>query len=163
MEKTDFHSKGENSNEPGAEHGAEELFQAGTEALEARNFPQANRLLHKALELDRTPNHLSQYAVALAQHTGNFKTAVSLCQEAIKGEPKNPAHFLRLGVVYLAAGRKKEAVRVLNLGLRVGRHPDITRLLQILGQREKPVLPFLSRSNPLNKYLGKVRSLGKKG
>jgi len=134
-----------------------ELFRLGSEALEARNFPLAHRFLHAALDEERSPDHLSQYGLALAQYTGNVQAAVALCQEAIKKEPKNPNHFLRLGTIYLVSGRKKEAVRIFNLGLRVGRHPGITRLLQTLGQRDKPVFPFLSRTNPLNKYLGKIR------
>lgn len=137
---------------------AEELYRQGTEALQARNFAAAFRLLRGALDQKRSPEHLSQFALALAQYTGNDKAAVALCQEAIRSEPRNPNHFLRLGTIYLVAGRKKEAVRIFNLGLRVGRHPGITRMLQALGQRDKPVLPFLARTNPLNKYLGKMRS-----
>jgi tetratricopeptide (TPR) repeat protein len=134
-----------------------ELFRLGTEALDARNYAAAHRYLHAALERERSPGHLSQYAVALAHHTGNIQTAIALCQEAVKKDPKNPEHFLRLGVVYLIAGRRKEAIRIFHLGLRVGRHPGITRFLQAMGHRERPVLPFLSRTNPLNKYLGKIR------
>jgi tetratricopeptide (TPR) repeat protein len=156
MEKSDLYGKGDNGNHAGPD--AEELFRLGSEALEARSFAQAHRYLQKALEMERSPNHLSQYALALMQYTGNFKAAVALCQEAIKGEPKNPNHFLRLGIVYLGQGRKKEAIRIFNLGLRVGRHHGITRILQTLGQRDNPVLPFLARTNPLNKYLGKIRN-----
>ena len=136
---------------------AGELFRLGSEALEARNFAAAHRLLNKALEKERSPDHLSLYALALTQHTGNVQAGITLCQEAIRSEPKNPTHFLRLGTIYLISGRKKEAIRIFNLGLRVGRHAGITRMLQTLGQREKPVLPFLARTNPLNKYLGRIR------
>ncbi|WP_246014674.1 tetratricopeptide repeat protein [Geomonas oryzae] len=141
-----------------AEMETDELVRLGKEALEARRFVQAQRYLYAALERLRTPEHLSLYALASAQATGNVKSAVAWCQEAIKMEPRNSNHFLRLGTVYLAAGRKKEAIRALHLGLRVGKNPAITKLLQTLGQRERPVLPFLSRGNPLNKYLGKMRS-----
>lgn len=135
-----------------------ELVHIAQEELDARRFSSALRYMQAALERQRSPNHLSLYALALAQATGNVKTAVALCQEAIKMEPRNSSHFLRLGIVYLVAGRKKEAIRSLNLGLRVGRNPGITKLLQTLGHRESPVIPFLSRGNPLNKYLGKIRS-----
>ncbi|WP_224961431.1 tetratricopeptide repeat protein [Geomonas subterranea] len=135
-----------------------ELVHLGKEELEAGHYSSAQRYLHAALERQRTPEHLSLYAVALAQTAGNVQKAVALCQEAIKREPRNCNHFLRLGTVYLLAGRKREAIRTLNLGLRVGKNPAITKLLQTLGHRERPVLPFLSRGNPLNKYLGKMRS-----
>lgn len=134
-----------------------ELFRLGTEALDAKNFAAAHRYLKGALEMERSPNHLSQYALALAHHTGDIQTALALCQEAVKKEPKNSEHFLRLGVIYLLAGKRKEALRIFHLGLRVGKNPGITRWLQALGHRQKPILPFLSRTNPLNKYLGKIR------
>ncbi|OGU06550.1 MAG: hypothetical protein A2075_07760 [Geobacteraceae bacterium GWC2_58_44] len=140
-----------------AELDAAELFRLGTEALNAKQYAAAHRYLRSALESERSPDHLSQYALALAHEKGDFATGIRLCQEAIKNEPKNPEHFLRLGTIYLTAGRRKEAIRIFNLGLRVGRHPMITKWLQTLGHRDKPMLPFLSRTNPLNKYLGKVR------
>ena len=134
-----------------------ELFRLGSEALVAKDYAKAHGYLQAALEMERSADHLSQYALALAYHTGKTQKAIALGQEAVKKEPKNPEHFLRLGNLYLMAGRKKEAIRIFNLGLRVGKHPVITRTLQALGQREKPMLPFLSRTNPLNKYLGKIR------
>ena len=140
-----------------AELDAAELFNLGTQALEEKDYAAAHGYLQAALELERSAEHLSQYALALAYHTGKIQTAIALGQEAVKKEPKNPEHFLRLGTVYLIAGRKKEAIRIFHLGLRVGRHPGITRTLHALGRREKPMLPFLSRTNPLNKYLGKIR------
>ena len=150
-----------NQGNPLAELDGEELFKLGTEALEAKDYAKAHRYLQAALDRERTPDHLSQYALALAAHTREIEPSIVLCQEAVKKEPKNPEHFLRLGTVYLVAGRKKEAIRIFRLGLRVGKNPTIVRWLQVLGDRKKPIIPFLSRTNPLNKYLGKIRmSLG---
>ena len=140
-----------------AEMDGEELFKVGTQALDAKDYAKAQRYLKAALERERTPNNLSQYALALAAHTREIEPSIALCQEAVKKEPKNSEHFLRLGTVYLVAGRKKEAIRIFRLGLRVGRNPTIVRWLQVLGDRKKPLIPFLSRTNPLNKYLGKLR------
>ena len=142
---------------------AAELFRRGAQALQAKRYAESYRFLQAALEKERSPEHLSQYGVALAHHTGEIRTGIALCQEAVKAEPKNAEHFLRLGTVYLIGGRRKEAIRIFHLGLRVGRHPGIMKMLQALGHRAEPTLPFLSRSNPLNKYLGKIRvSLSKK-
>ena len=147
-----------NQGESLAELSAEELFQRGTQALDAKDYATAHRYLQAALERERTPDHLSQYALALAAHTRQIDQSVTLCQEAVKQEPKNAEHFLRLGTVYLVAGRKKEAIRIFRLGLRVGKNPTIVRWLQVLGNRKQPVLPFLGRTNPINKYLGKLRA-----
>jgi len=40
------------------------------------------------------------------------------------------------------------------MGLRHGRHKEILETLAALGIRRPPPINFLSRSNPLNKYLG---------
>lgn len=136
----------------------EELFRRGTEALDAKDYATAKRLLQEALDRERSASHLSQYALALAMHTRQIGLSITLCQEAVKKEPKNPEHFLRLGTVYLVAERKKEAIRIFRLGLRVGKHPTIVKWLQLLGDRRDPVFPFLSRTNPLNKYFGKLRN-----
>jgi tetratricopeptide (TPR) repeat protein len=140
-----------------AELSTAELFKLGTEALDTKNYAAAHRYLHAALARERTPNHLSQYALALAAHTREIEPSIALCQEAVKKEPKNSEHFLRLGTVYLVAGRKKEAIRIFRLGLRVGKNPTISRWLQVLGNRKAPLIPFLARTNPLNKFLGKIR------
>lgn len=146
-----------NQGESLAEMDGAELFRLGSEALDAKDYALAQRYLQAALGKERTPNHLSQYALALAAHTREIEPSIALCQEAIKKEPKNSDHFLRLGTVYLVAGRKKEAIRIFRLGLRVGKNSTIVRWLQVLGDRKKPLIPFLSRTNPLNKYLGKIR------
>lgn len=137
---------------------AAELFRLGTEALEAKDYASAHRYLQAAVDRERTPDNLSQFALALAAHTKQIDQSIILCQEAVKKEPKNPEHFLRLGTVYLVAGRKKEAIRIFRLGLRVGKNPTIARWLQVLGYRRQPVIPFLDRANPINKYLGKLRA-----
>jgi tetratricopeptide (TPR) repeat protein len=140
-----------------SEREAAELFRLGSEALDAKKYASAQRYLQEAMEKDRSPNHLSQYALALAHHSGDIPTAINLCQEAVRLDPKNSDHFLRLGTIYLIGGKRKEAIRIFQLGLRIGRNPAISRWLQYLGHRSKPVLPFLSRTNPLNKYLGKIK------
>jgi tetratricopeptide (TPR) repeat protein len=145
-----------------AEMDGAELFKRGAEALEAKHYAEAQRFLQAAVARDRSPDHLSLYALALSYHTGEVQPGITLCQEAVKREPKNPEHFLRLGVIHLIANQRKEAIRIFRLGLRVGRHPLIVKWLQALGHREKPLIPFLARSNPLNKYLGKIRSSLKK-
>jgi tetratricopeptide (TPR) repeat protein len=146
-----------------AEQDATEFYRLGSEALRLRNYPAARRYLERALHEERSPEHLSQYALALAHHTGNTRAAIALCQEALKRDPKNQEHFLRLGTVYLIAGRRRDAVKLFHLGLRLGRHAALARMLQVMGHRQKPVLPFLARSNPLNKYLGKIRVSLSKG
>jgi hypothetical protein len=104
--------------------------------------------------VSRPPLALSAYALCRAELKGDFKNSVNLCHEAIKKEPKNAEHYFRQGRILLLAGRKKDAVWVLRMGLRHGRHRGIIELLGSLGIRRPPPIRFLARSNPLNKYLG---------
>ena len=143
---------------------AAQLFQMGLEALEAKKGDAALKFFRSAVEKERQPLYLSQLALCLAQVEDEFSASVGLCQEAVKKEPKNSVHFLRLGMIYLYAGQKREAIRIFRLGLRLERNPSIIAMLRHLGERQHPVIPFLARSNPLNKYLGKLRKrLGKAG
>lgn len=142
----------------------EELFEMGMEALKEKRYSDAVRYLQLAVDGQRSPEYLSQLAIAVAHERGDIKAAVALCQEAIRMEPRNPELFLRLGIVYLIGDNRKDAIRIFRLGLRIGKSPAISRWLQILGHRQPPVLPFLSRSNALNRYLGKLRmKMGRRG
>jgi tetratricopeptide (TPR) repeat protein len=68
-----------------------------------------------------------------------------------------PILYLNLGRTFLAAGMKKEAVENFNKGLKHDKyHIELKKEMQLLGTREKPPVPFLSRSNPVNKYIGKM-------
>ncbi|HJV35075.1 tetratricopeptide repeat protein [Geomonas sp.] len=137
--------------------GGGELSKLGREAMEARNYRLAHHYLQEALERDRSADNLSLYALALAHHTGDTRAASSLCYQALRMAPRETEHYLRLGIIYLVAGKRREAVRALEVGQRAGENEEIAKLLQVLGTRGRPVFPFLSRDNPLNKYLGKMR------
>jgi Tfp pilus assembly protein PilF len=68
-----------------------------------------------------------------------------------------PVLYLNLGKAYVAAGKKKNAVTAFNQGLHYDpQHAAIRKELKKLGARKKPPVSFLDRSNPINKYLGKV-------
>ncbi len=70
-----------------------------------------------------------------------------------------PVLYLNLGRTLLLSGRKKEAVDTFGKGLIYDRsHRDLRKEISALGIRKRPVFPFLSRSNPINKLFGKLRS-----
>jgi predicted Zn-dependent protease len=125
-----------------------------TQAMEQMNFSAALEELERIPPFARTPSIISAYALCLAEVKGSYKSATNLCHEAIKKEPKNPEHYYRQGRILLLAGRKKDAIWVMRMGLRHGRHKGIVDTLGSLGIRKPPPIIFLERSNPLNKYLG---------
>ena len=56
---------------------------------------------------------------------------------------------------------KLDAIKILREGLKHEKNQQIIDELDSLGTRKPPVLFFLRRSNPLNKYLGiLLRKLG---
>ncbi len=65
--------------------------------------------------------------------------------------------YLNLGRACLAAGKKKDAINAFKKGLRYNNnYGAIIKELQKMGTRKRPPLPFLERSNPINKYLGLI-------
>lgn len=104
----------------------------------------------------RTPLALSAYALCTAALKGTYKSSVNLCHEAIKKDSKNPEHYYRQGRILILAGKRKDAIWVLRMGLRHGRHKEILATLASMGIRRPPPISFLPRSNPLNRYLGKL-------
>jgi tetratricopeptide (TPR) repeat protein len=132
----------------------EELFSLGTEALLWGNTRTALEQFRKLVAIERLPIYCSNLAFCLAKEKQEFRLAVSLCNEAIKKEPKNSAHFLNLARVYLLAGQKNDAIRFLRMGLRYERNREIVAELERLGARKPPPLPFLKREHPMNRYLG---------
>jgi tetratricopeptide (TPR) repeat protein len=113
------------------------------------------------------PFVLSFYGCLQAMVDKEHRSGVDNCTKAIAMVQKKagtvgrellfPVLYLNLGKAYVAAGRKKNAVIVFNQGLHYDpQHAGILKELRILGARKKPLVTFLDRANPLNKYLGKA-------
>ena len=135
---------------------AEKLFTKGVEAIKNGNMVSALVYFEKATQLDNNPTNRSYLAFCIARERGQFKKAISLCEEALKEDPENPVHYLNLGRVYILTGQKTEAMRILREGLTYEENREIVDELVGLGMRKPSVIPLLNRRNPLNKYLGIV-------
>ncbi|MEJ2697469.1 MAG: hypothetical protein P8013_12580 [Candidatus Sulfobium sp.] len=69
-----------------------------------------------------------------------------------------PLFYLHLGRAYLKGDRKKAALKALQQGLKYDRRDgDLLSEIKAFGIRKRPVVPFLERGHPVNKYLGKIR------
>lgn len=135
--------------------------------LKIKNKRGALRLLSEALEkYPGDPFLLSYYGCLEAIANKNYKYGIDTCLMAIENLKKKvpfgeeffyPVFYLNLGRAYFAAGRKKEAVEAFNKGIKVdGENRDLLWELRKLGMRRKPPVPFLKRSNPINKYMGRL-------
>ncbi len=139
---------------PEYEISAAELLERVLAALKKGDVAAALTDMDELIKLDRSPSNCAQLGFCLASVRGEYKAAAALCHEAIKRDPKNPDHYYQQGRVLLLAGRKKDAIWVMRMGLRQGTHKEMAALLLKLGTRNQPAIPFLRRENPINKHLG---------
>ena len=133
---------------------AEELFKKGVETLASGKMIPALASFEKALELEDNPAFYSYFALCIAKERGQVRRAIKLCEEALQKDGENTAHYLNLGKILLHAGNLDDAIMVFRGGLKYGTNLLIIEELNKLITRKPPVISFLNRNNPINKYLG---------
>jgi tetratricopeptide (TPR) repeat protein len=132
----------------------EGLLKKGLEAIAQGDTLSALSYFEKAINIEKSPAVCSSYAFCIAKERGQVSNAISLCEEAIQKEPGNSLHYLNLGRIYLIDNNRIEAIKTFREGLNYEANPLIVDELNKLGPRKPPILPFLKRSNPINRYLG---------
>jgi Flp pilus assembly protein TadD len=134
-------------------------FKQGVKLLRKGQADEAFEYLHHAAELDqKNPFYLSFLGVSLARSRRKWASAVELCEKALSLRRNEAQLYLNLAEVYVAAGRRDEAVDVLDKGLiYFSVDARIKNARANLGKRSSPVLPFLERGHFLNRSLGKLR------
>lgn len=132
----------------------EELVARGIRAANSGKTSLALECFEEAVELRNTPANWSYLAFCLAKERRQFDQAIQLCQEAIHKDPKNAVHYLNLGRVHLLAGHRSEAIHIFRQGLLYEANAHIEAELRKIGLRKPPVVGFLRRNHPINKYLG---------
>jgi Flp pilus assembly protein TadD len=134
--------------------GAEKEFALGVAALDADDTLTALGHLERALKLHDHPGWHSYLGYCIARERGQHRKGRELCLSSLAAEPERQAHYCNLGRVQMLSGDKEDALRALREGMVKGGSPEIIRLLDALGTRNPSVFPALSRTNPLNRYLG---------
>ena len=100
----------------------------------------------------------SYYGLCVAMVKHKYAEALKYCNISVKANFMDPEHRINLAMVYLERDDRKNAVRNLEAGLRL--QPSNKRVQQIFAEigRRKPVtFVFLSRRNPINVWLGRLR------
>lgn len=135
---------------------AKEQFEQGRKLLAEENIDKALKAFEKAYKAEAdNARYMSYYGMCKAVRGGEIGLGLELCTRAIKKEFFKPEHYINLARVYIAAGNKKGAMKVLLKGLKHDHaSAEINKMLIDLGFRHKPVIPALDRANPLNKFLG---------
>lgn len=136
--------------------------------LKAERYRAAFDLIEDALtESPDDPFLLSYKGFLIARLYKKHREGVDICKSSIKvlgptmpfgQEFFLPLLYLNLGRAYFEAGNKHEAIMSFQKGLSMDpNNREITWEMEKLGIRRPLIFPFLERSNPLNKYFGKVR------
>ncbi len=121
--------------------------------------------LTEAAERSSLPGQFYSYlGYAIARCEQRVHEGVKLCRHAIKVEFYQPDNYLNLARTLLLANDKRGAVDAVQRGLKIDpHHQQLVELGRELGVRRAPVLSFLSRTNPINRFLGSLRHhLGRK-
>lgn len=134
---------------------AQEFFRRAEGLLSKGDNLSALHYFEKSLSLNSSSALCQSYvALLIASERGQMQKAIVLAEDALSKQPDNPLTYLNLGKLYLKAGRKAEAIEVVRKGLSCGDFPEGIKFLDAIGNRRKPVFPFLARKNFLNKYAG---------
>jgi len=142
-----------------------EYFEEIQQLLRRGNGKSAVNTLRHALDTyPGDPFFLSYYGCLISIVENNPKEGIKICEDSIRtldgampfgSEFFYPIFYLNLGRAYLKGNRKKDAIQVFQEGLKNDpANRDISWEIKKLGQRKNPLLSFLSRSNPINKYIG---------
>jgi Flp pilus assembly protein TadD len=147
------------SDAPGGDAVARAAWEEGQAAYAARDLPGAHAAFERAHRRDpRDPVFMSWYGLTLVLVEKNSNLGVSLVDQALRVVGPSPELLLNSARVHLALNQRERAVRAVSRGLELW--PEDPRLLVArtsMGTRSAPVLPFLSRGNPLNRLLGRLR------
>jgi len=151
----------------GGEITAADYLRAVKSRLKSGNQKVAFELLQQAaIQFPNDPFILTYYGCLLAIVDKKYRSGVETCRKAIAllkkastfgEEMLYPVFYLNLGRAYLAAGKKDDAISAFKKGLQFdSRSGELVKELRALGIRKPPPVPFLDRTNLINKYIGKL-------
>ena len=116
-----------------------------------RHFERAHR---------RAPGHprvQSWYGLTLVTVEKNSNLGVALVDRAVRHGHVEPELALNQARVALALGQRFRAVTALERGMAANPGSEVLAGARLaLGTRQRPVVPFLSRGNPVNRLLGRL-------
>lgn len=112
----------------------------------------------RVLRGELPPLFYSYYGLGIAQYDRKIREGKELCERAAAKAFFQPEAYLNLALVAVLDSDRSIAVGAVQRGLSIDPdHPRLLRLAEKLGVRRRPVLPFLSRDNLLNRILGRWR------
>lgn len=102
--------------------------------------------------------YYSYLGYGLARCQNRVREGLMLCERSLKIGFYEADNYFNMARTQLLRGSRRGADRALDRGLTIDpEHKGMLNLRLRMGQRRSPVVPFLSRNNPVNKYLGMLR------
>jgi predicted Zn-dependent protease len=134
-------------------------FKEGVKLLQKGQSAAALERLRNAVQLHhQNPYYISFLGVAMARSERKWPVAVEFCEKALSSKRSEAQLYLNMAEVYVSAGRRDDAIAVLDKGLiYISTDARMKRARANLGKRSSPVLPFLERGHFLNRSLGRLR------
>jgi tetratricopeptide (TPR) repeat protein len=100
----------------------------------------------------------SFYGLCVAMVKHRYAEALKYCNISVKSNFMEPEHRINTALVYLERDDRRNAVRNLEAGLRLDpSNQRIHRIFAEIGRRKPVTFSFLSRDNPINIWIGKLR------
>jgi tetratricopeptide (TPR) repeat protein len=147
-----------------------EIFQRVRVLVESRQYISALTLLElvekygaeKDWKFPTKGLILSYRGLCMARGQKQTAAGLRLCQRAVEMEFYHPDCWLNLGRLHLDRKRRKEAYECFRKGLKLDADFALLKKeISLMGLRGKPPISFLSRGNPLNRLLGRLRNAPK--
>ncbi|OGU11524.1 MAG: dihydrofolate reductase [Geobacteraceae bacterium GWC2_58_44] len=132
----------------------QELRQKGREAIQRQLYFLARRCFEQALAVEENPETAAELAFCMVKSGGDRQAALRLAEKALQSESGNPDLYLNAGRVQVMAGAKEAGLDTLRKGVQLGGGQEFLAELARCGSRTPPPIRYLSRSHPLNRYLG---------
>ncbi len=128
--------------------------------IKRSNYADAVKFLEQALKISpENPVYLSTMGLCESM-MGDPVKGEEKCMLALQlaGRERDPMLYVNLGRVVLERGDRMKARDYFTKAYRMDNTNAPAALeLSRMGVRKKPVVPFLGRNHPLNKYLGRLR------
>lgn len=122
------------------------------------NFKEALTMFRTVKSFKGEALGASYYAFCIALLEKNYSDALKITANALEQEFYNPDIFLNTARIYIIKGNKKMAIQAIRKGLSVNPgHSGLIMQIKKLGVRQKPFMPFLSRTNFINIVAGRVK------
>lgn len=140
-----------------------QVVEKGIALCRAGRWKEGLVCLAQVAEADRERLQLgslfySYLGYGIARYQRRYWDGLSLCEHAVRMEFFQPENHLNLARTYLLRRNRRKAVEALHNGLRLdGTHGGLRRLQRDLGYRSRPVISFLSREHPINRWFGWLR------